>query len=27
VDVHDGYHSQVMRARLLKYNGNAANTT
>jgi len=25
VDVHDGYHSQVMRARLLKYNGNAAN--
>jgi hypothetical protein len=25
VDVHDGYHSAVMRARLLKYNGNAAN--
>ena len=25
VDVHDGYHSLVMRARLLKYNGNAAN--
>jgi hypothetical protein len=25
VDVHDGYHSMVMRARLLKYNGNAAN--
>ena len=25
VDVHDGYHSLVMRARLLKYNGSAAN--
>jgi hypothetical protein len=25
VDVHDGYHSLVMRARLLKYNGTAAN--
>jgi Tannase-like family of unknown function (DUF6351) len=25
VDVHDGYHSAVMRARLLKYNGNATN--
>jgi hypothetical protein len=25
VDVHDGYHSMVMRARLLKYNGSAAN--
>jgi hypothetical protein len=25
VDVHDGYHSMVMRARLIKYNGNAAN--
>lgn len=25
VDVHDGYHSKVMRARLLKYNGTAAN--
>ena len=25
VDVHDGYHSAVMRARLLKANGNAAN--
>jgi hypothetical protein len=25
VDVHDGYHSAVMRARLLKYNGSAAN--
>ena len=25
VDVHDGYHSMVMRARLLKYNGNADN--
>src|SRR6185295_7826746 len=25
VDVHDGYHSAVMRARLLKYNGTAAN--
>ncbi len=25
IDVHDGYHSAVMRARLLKYNGNAAN--
>jgi hypothetical protein len=25
VDVHDGYHSMVMRARLLKYNGTAAN--
>jgi hypothetical protein len=25
VDVHDGYHSLVMRARLLKYNGNAGN--
>jgi hypothetical protein len=25
VDVHDGYHSGVMRARLLKYNGTAAN--
>jgi hypothetical protein len=25
VDVHDGYHSAVMRARLIKANGNAAN--
>jgi hypothetical protein len=25
VDVHDGYHSDVMRARLIKANGNAAN--
>src|SRR5262245_3202281 len=25
VDVHDGYHSMVVRARLLKYNGTAAN--
>jgi hypothetical protein len=25
VDVHDGYHSAVVRARLLKYNGTAAN--
>jgi hypothetical protein len=25
VDVHDGYHSAVMRARLVKANGNAAN--
>ena len=25
VDVHDGYHSLVVRARLLKYNGTAAN--
>jgi uncharacterized tannase-like protein DUF6351 len=25
VDVHDGYHSGVMRARLIKANGNAAN--
>jgi hypothetical protein len=25
VDVHDGYHSAVMRARLIKSNGNAAN--
>src|SRR5260370_40300277 len=25
VDVHDGYHSGVMRARLIKANGNTAN--
>lgn len=25
IDVHDGYHSAIMRARLMKYNGNANN--